>query len=218
MDNNYFFIDGSTLLADIKRLRNERVEFRERKLVVMALVNDFWRGQLRQYHGGTYRRFTFYFARGDDRLERDVVTPASSTPDAAEDVRIEYCGKPVKEVRLAQEWLEQNRAPDHVRDCIYRSEKGVDTQICCDALQLAGLGRLDRLFLFTNDSDFVPLCRTLRQLGVNVNLLRLQATGVNKELAAECDGFHIIKSLDSCFTPSPATPEAPPLSLTPRNR
>lgn len=88
-----------------------------------------------------------------------------------------------------------------VRDCLYRSEKAVDTQICCDALQLAALNRLDRLFLYSNDYDFVPLCKCLRSLGVNINLIRLSVGRVNKRLAQECDAYSVmpVQQMMECF-------------------
>jgi len=46
-----------------------------------------------------------------------------------------------------------------------QSEKGVDIEICCDALHLAAAKLMDRLLLLTNDSDFVPLRGILKQLG-----------------------------------------------------
>ena len=74
---------------------------------------------------------------------------------------------------------------------MHRSEKAVDTQICCDVLQVAAAGRLDRLLLYTNDYDFVPLCITLRQLGLNISLFKLVAERINKELVNVCDSFTV---------------------------
>jgi len=47
------------------------------------------------------------------------------------------------------QWLET--VPSEFRDRCTKSEKGVDIEICCDALKLAALGKLDRLALLTND-------------------------------------------------------------------
>ena len=98
---------------------------------------------------------------------------------------------------------------------MYRAEKAVDTQLCADALQLAAVGKLDRLFLYTNDYDFAPLCRALRNLGRNVNLFRLQPLNINRELASlsrtacghwiftwnalriECDPQSVIKTVEA---------------------
>lgn len=85
--------------------------------------------------------------------------------------------------------------------------------MCCDALQLAATKRLDRLFLYTNDFDFVPLCRTLRQLGSNVNLFRLRAEGVNGDLVRECDAFQVMQDpwLITCFDKPPEIAGVVPL-------
>ena len=79
-----------------------------------------------------------------------------------------------------------------VTDRLRRTEKAVDTQICCDALQLAAVSKIDRLFLYTNDYDFVPLCETLKSLGINVNLIRLSKANSNKDLLAHVDGFSCV--------------------------
>ena len=83
--------------------------------------------------------------------------------------------------------------PDEFRERCQRSEKGVDIEICCDALHLASAKLLDRLLLLTNDSDFVPLCRMLKQLGANISLIRLsEARAVNEELVEACDTYDIV--------------------------
>ncbi|HEX5036178.1 MAG TPA: NYN domain-containing protein [bacterium] len=206
MENNYFFVDGSSLLSDLKRMHQEDGTLKGRRLSVTTFVEKFTRGhEFQQYHGGIYRRFVFYFVDGDDRLERELILPDTSVPGAVEDLRIEHCGKSIKEFRVAQEWLEKNKAPQSVADCLYRAEKAVDTQICADALQLAAVGKLDRLFLYTNDYDFVPLCRALRHLGLNINLFRIRAFSVNKQLAQECDALQEmpVGDIQSCFLPLP---------------
>ena len=91
-------------------------------------------------------------------------------------------------------------------DRLHRSEKAVDTQICCDALQLVARGKLDRLFLYTNDSDFIPLCQVLRSLGVNIVLFRVlekyrELPQINNDLAKECDGLVVMDdgTLNTCY-------------------
>ena len=70
------------------------------------------------------------------------------------------------------DWIQKKNPPKSVRDRLHRTEKAVDTQICCDALELAVKGRLDRLFLYTNDYDFLPLCNALKAAGSNISLFR----------------------------------------------
>lgn len=189
-NTNYIFVDGSALLADIKRLRAQDSSLAGKKLDLAKMAREFTNNTFRNFIGEGWRRFTFYFVRGDERLEHDLVIPDVTKAGAVEDLRIEHCGKTIREFREAQKWLEENNAPQSVRDCLYRAEKAVDTQICADALQLAAVGKLDRLFLYTNDYDFIPLCRALRNLGLNINLFRLRAQNVNKELAQECDAVN----------------------------
>lgn len=179
MENNYFFVDGSALVADVQRLRHKLGLHATARLRLMAFVDFFAGPQFEAFHSGYYRRFVFYFVQDDERLRSMVELPDFTRPGSVSDLRIEFCGKRIRQFEQAANWLAQNSAPDYVRECLYRSEKAVDTQICCDALQLAATGKLDRLFLYTNDYDFVPLCRTLRQLGTNINLFRLIGDGVN---------------------------------------
>lgn len=190
MDNNYFFVDGSALLGDIRRTRTDLGIDAGAKLNLKNFAAFFAGHQFQAFLGDGYRRFVFYFVQDDERLRSFVQIPDFSRPGEVSDLRIEYCGKRIRQFEQAKRWLEDNSAPESVSECLYRSEKAVDTQICCDALQLAGTGKLDRLFLYTNDYDFVPLCRSLRQLGANVNLFRLRGIEVNMALVSECDAFH----------------------------
>ncbi|MCA9602382.1 MAG: NYN domain-containing protein [Polyangiales bacterium] len=201
MKNNYFFVDGSSLLADVKTLREQDPRLAELKFNISAMVDFFAGSGLHHYHENSYRRFVFYFAKGDDRTETILKLPEHARPGAVRDVRIEYCGKRIRAKEEVHEWLRENKAPQHVIDAAHRAEKAVDTQICCDAMQLAAFSKLDRLFLYSNDSDFVPLCRSLRALGININLIRLTEDRVNHELVCECDAFDVMEkyALDSAF-------------------
>ena len=210
--NAYFFVDGSALLGDIARAKRDLVLSATAKLNFTQFAQYFTSPRFASWHANSYRRFVFYFVQDDERLRSMVVLPEPHVPGAISDLRIEFCGKRIRQFELARQWLEKHNAPDSVRECIYRSEKAVDTQICCDALQLAGTNKLDRLFLYTNDYDFVPLCRSLRHLGANINLFRLRGKDVNVELAAECDALHVVDdqfiSGLSCDAPSTPTTTA----------
>jgi hypothetical protein len=113
----------------------------------------------------------------------------------------------------------EESVPPEFQDRFQKSEKGVDTEICCDALRLSSTGRLERLFLLSNDSDMIPLCRTLKDFGSNVSILHLsQATLPNRELLREADTYSIVaaENLSSMFLPIPQpvpTPGAPPDAL-----
>lgn len=165
-------------------------------------------GGIRQFtQDNPPRRFVFYFVEGDDaRLEKELDIPDPAEPDIAIDLQIKRCGKRLVPLEKPRKWAEENDAPQYVMDCLYRSEKAVDTQICCDAFELAVHGKLDRLFLYSNDSDFVPLCKALQRMGTNVHIVRLSATlkgrGINKELADAADGVTVLtnQSLLYCFS------------------
>ncbi|MBN2549928.1 MAG: NYN domain-containing protein [Anaerolineales bacterium] len=196
MDNNYFFVDGSALLSDIKKIHSANRVSPNSLFNILAFVNYFTGPHFMEFHVGSYKRFVFYFVKGDDRLQAMIKFPDFKRPGEINDVRIEYCGKRIGQTKRAREWLDQNNAPNYVREHLYRSEKAVDTQICCDALQLAAANRLDRLFLYTNDYDYVPLCQTLRRMGSNVNLFRIRSDSVNSDLVSEFDAFHTISDND----------------------
>ena len=209
--NAYFFVDGSALLGDIMRARRDLQLGSTKLLHLTAFAQYFTSPRFASWHSNGYRRFVFYFVQDDERLRSMVVLPQPHIPGAVSDLRIEFCGRKIRQFEQARQWLDEHNAPEAVRECIYRSEKAVDTQICCDALQLAGTNKLDRLFLYTNDFDFVPLCRSLRQLGANINLFRLRGKDVNVDLANECDALHVVDEqfISQCFVePAGAQPTA----------
>jgi uncharacterized LabA/DUF88 family protein len=221
MQRSYVFVDGSALLGDIRRLHDTGEPFVGKQLQLDRVVRMFLRGGMidRKQNLGQYgkaaalrdaftdvewRRFVFYFVEGDDeRIKRLTVRDDPAQPGVVRDYGIQRCGRRQTQLEKAHEWLLAKNAPQHVHDCLHRTEKAVDTQICCDALELAARNAIDRLFLYTNDSDFVPLFRTLRGLGTNVNLLRLSTKcgTINSELVDEYDGLHVLDddALQHCF-------------------
>lgn len=131
-----------------------------------------------------------YFAKGDRQVEQYLTLPDYMKPNAVRDIEIRPCGGKIPHSMKFDEFLKT--VPDEFLDRFQKSEKGVDIKICYDALQLAATGRLDRLFLLTNDSDFLPLCRKLKELGANVSLLRLsEARPANSELVRACDSYDV---------------------------
>jgi uncharacterized LabA/DUF88 family protein len=206
MNDVYFFVDGSAFLGDVKRLQDRSPELRGKRVVLSRIADQFISETTRRGFVGAYRRFVYYFADGDSRVETLVALPAFSVPGEVTDLGVTMCGKRLDaKLRDAERWLDENNAPQWVRERLGRTEKAVDTQMCCDALQLAAVKRIDRLCLYTNDYDFVPLCRTMRHLGINVNLLRLTEHAVNEELVKEVDGFTVIRSdqISSMFVEAP---------------
>jgi len=104
------------------------------------------------------------------------------------DVSFKYCVRKTPGSSRYDEFVET--VPEEHRDRMPRSEKGVDIQICCDALQLAAASLIYRLFLLTNDFDFIPLCETLKCFGANISLMLLPGRPVNSELVPACDSYY----------------------------
>lgn len=202
MNNNYFFIDGSSLISDIRKLKNKHIHLRNYKFKVTGLCNLFMNDiGFTPFHSREYRRIVFYFVKNDQRVTEYLSLPDFKKPGEVNDTQIKFCGKKIPVYKKANDWLEKKSAPNYVRESLYKSEKAVDTQICCDALVLLSLNKLDRLFLYTNDFDFIPLCQTIKTMGANVNLVQLTSERVNIDLAKECDAFHTfhINQLNNTF-------------------
>ncbi len=191
MPNIYMFFDGSSLITQIRQLQGKDGRFKGHKLQPLDLVTYFDEAVITDGLGTAYKRAVFYFAKGDSQVEQFLDLPSRKTPGLVRDVEFRFCGRKIAGSAPSEEWLET--VPDEFRERCQRSEKGVDIEICCDALHLASAKLMDRLLLLTNDSDFVPLCRMLKQLGVNVSLIRLsEARPVNGELAEACDTYDVV--------------------------
>ena len=193
MEKNYFFVDGSSLLSDVANIKKTKA-FNSKKLDLLLFAKSFHGPRLHHLHSGSYKRFVFYFVDNETRIKKDLILPQFETPDVVRDVHIKYCGKKVKGGVSVDRWIAKNKPPRRVLERLHKSEKAVDTQICCDALQLAGSGQLERLFLYTNDYDFLPLCKIIATMGANISLFRLAQKNVNKDLVKECDSFSVIPS------------------------
>ncbi len=191
MPNIYMFFDGSSLITQIRQLQGKDGRFKGHKLRPMDLVPYFDDAVITDGLGTVYKRAVFYFAKGDSQVEQFLDLPSRKIPGLVRDVEFRFYGRKIAGSILYDKWLEA--VPDEVRERCQRSEKGVDIEICCDALHLAAAKLLDRLLLLTNDSDFVPLCRMLKQLGTNVSLIRLsEARPVNEELVEACDTYDVM--------------------------
>lgn len=199
--NNYFFVDGSSLIADVVAIKKSEKELASKKLDIIKFTKIFFGRQFEHLHSNSYRRFVFYFVIHENRINDNIIIPLSHRPGEVEDVYIRHCGKRIKGGSAIDGWISRHNPPNSVLERLNKSEKAVDTQICCDALQLASYGRLDRLFIYTNDYDFVPLCQTLKSMGSNISLFRLQEKRINKDLVRECDSFSVapVDQLSSLF-------------------
>jgi uncharacterized LabA/DUF88 family protein len=185
------FFDWSSLITQIRQLQGKDGRFKGHKLRPMDLVSYFDDAVITDGLGTVYKQAVFYFAKGDSRVEQFLEIPNRTTPSLVRDVEFRFCGRKMSGSARYEEWLDT--VPDEFRERCQRSEKGVDIEVCCDALHLAGAKLMDRLLLLTNDSDFVPLCRMLKQLGANVSLIRLsEARPVNEELVEACDTYDVM--------------------------
>jgi len=190
--NTYFFVDGSSLLADISRINKTKPIVSDKKFSISTFYLHFSRNRKYQHLvGNGYRRFSIYFVNGENRIDNKLIIPDFREPNKIEDFNINYCGKKMEGSRKVDKWLADNNPPQFMKDRFHKSEKAVDTQICCDALQLAANKKLDRLFLYTNDYDFMPLIDVLKNMGVNISLFRLIQDNVNSELVNNFDSFSV---------------------------
>jgi len=191
-ENNYFFVDGSSLIMDVINIKKSNSELATKKLDIKQFMRQFTGVRLDRLHGNVFIRFVIYFVSNEDRIDDNIVIPAFHEPENVEDLQIRYCGKKLRGGTNINNWISRYNPPTFILERLNKAEKAVDTQICCDALQLASYGRLDRLFIYTNDYDFVPLCCTLKSMGANISLFRLEKRNINKELVKECDSFSVV--------------------------
>lgn len=119
MDYNYFFIDGSTLLSDIKKYITKHPSLKGKKFdpvifsKLFSLSND-----LTPFHGRSYRRIVFYFVTNDKRVKEFIKVPDFKKSGAIEDLEIKYCGKKIPTYKKAADWLDGQKAPNYVRDSL----------------------------------------------------------------------------------------------------
>lgn len=190
MIDNYFFVDGSALLSDIKKYKEKEVILIDKKFDLMIFSKLlFITERYVTFHEGSSKRTVFYFVNNDRRIKELINIPNFTESGKVEDMEIKYCGKKITTYEKAKKWLEDRNPPQYVTESLYKSEKAVDTQICCDALILLSLNKLARLFMYSNDYDFKPLFKTIKIMGANINLVKLDDVRVNKDLAMESDGL-----------------------------
>lgn len=216
MQGIYFFIDGSALTAQIRQLRRSDPEFRGRKLCPRRFINHLI-SALPELHGGEYKRITFYFPKGDETAIEDYLAmPDHRRPGEVRDLHFKFCGHKLKKSTEFEKFVEEN-VPAKFQDRFAKSEKGIDIEMCCDGLKLASAGRIERLFLFSNDGDFIPFCRTLKELGANISIIHLSGTvAANGDLLQEADSYDVIapKALQKVFLPRPDPAPEPVATVT----
>ncbi len=191
-ENNYFFVDGSALITDVVSIKKSEKDLASKKLDIVKFANFFCGESFIALTSGVFKRFVVYFVNNEDRIQDNIIIPPFDKPGVVEDIQIKYCGKKIRGGATINRWISNHSPPTYILNRLHRSEKAVDTQICCDALQLTSYGRLDRLSIYTNDYDFVPLCQTLKSMGSNISLFRLEVKRINKDLVRECDSFSVV--------------------------
>ena len=211
MNDNYFMIDGSALMAQVRVLWREEAIDKSHKLCPLKMISYFAGHFLRELHGGSFKRAIFYFASGDDAtVERHFVLPDYTKPGVIRDISFKFCGQKLKRSADFEEWLPT--VPAKFQNRFGKSEKGVDIEICCDAFRLASVGKLQRVFLLTNDDDFVPFCNAIRDFGVNISIIHLFDTGSpNISLLKAADTYDAIprEVLPELFVAPAPAPEPP---------
>lgn len=209
MEANYFFIDGSALTAQIRQLQRAKPEFRKHRICPRKLI-QYYAENLTDLLNGYYKRAIFYFPKGDETaIENYLITPDHGKPGEVRDLHFKFCGHKLKKSAEFDQWVEEN-VPDKWKSRFSKSEKGIDIEMSCDALRLASSSKLERLLLFTNDGDFIPLCRTIKEFGTNVSIIHLSSTmPPNLELLREADSYDVVSedALITMFEPLPADPE-----------
>lgn len=205
MPANYFFIDGSALTAQVRQLRRVDSSFKDRKLCPKRLV-EYFMSALSDLHAREYKHVTFYFPKGDETAVEDyLVLPDHRKPGEIRDLHFKFCGQKLKKSAEFNEFVE-TKVPPKFQDRFTKSEKGIDIEICCDAFKLASASRLERLFLLTNDDDFIPFCRTIKEYGTNISIIHLSdAVNQNLSLLREADSYDVVPrlQLQKMFLPIP---------------
>jgi hypothetical protein len=129
--------------------------------------------------------------------------PDHKKPGEVRDMHFKFCGQKLKRTEEFRKFVE-TQVPKKFRDRFSKSEKGIDIEICCDAFKLAAASRLDRLFLFTNDDDFIPFCRTIKEYGTNISIIHLSdRVARNVSLLREADSYDVVSDhgLQRMFLP-----------------
>lgn len=146
MDQNYYFIDGSALSAQVRTLWKNEAKFDWRRLDPLKFIK-YVQLSFPELGSANYKRAEFYFPQGERDLNAYFIIPKTTIPGLIRDVHFKYCGEKLDRSAAYEKWLET--VPPQWKDRCVKSEKGIDIEICCDALRLASSGKMERLFLLT---------------------------------------------------------------------
>ena len=202
MIENYFFIDGSSLIAQIRTVQKNLKSFKNRKLDPVLFILYF-ATFLRDLIDGEYKRAVFYFPKGEKTVGDYLIIPNFKKPGLIKDINFKYCGEKLESSDAFNKFVLE-KVPEKFQGRFTKSEKGVDIEICCDALKLASMGKIERLVLLTNDDDFVPFCRAIKEFGANISLIHLsEVINPNKSLIIETDSYDVVSEehLQGMFMP-----------------
>ena len=125
--DTYFFVDGSSLLGDIYRIRKKTPDVLGKKLDLLKFHNHFAQGPYGRFVGNAFKRFSVYFVTAENRLSDTVIIPNFRVPNSVDDFYIKYCGKRLEGGKRFQGWIDRVDPPQYVLDRINKSEKAVDT-------------------------------------------------------------------------------------------
>src|SRR6476660_8320115 len=107
MHNNYFFIDGSSLTAQIRQLWRAQPTFRKKKLCAKRFIGHLM-VSLTELHGASYKRAIFYFPRGDETSVEDfLIIPDYKIPGAVRDLSFKFCGNKLKKSAEFDKFVEE---------------------------------------------------------------------------------------------------------------
>src|SRR3954451_19328715 len=108
MDANYFFIDGSALMAQIRQLQRARPAYRGRKLCP-RISNHHFMFYLPDLHRRSYKRAIFYFPRGDEAtVGEHLRLPDYRRPGEIRDLHFKFCGHKLKKSAEFDKFVEEN--------------------------------------------------------------------------------------------------------------
>lgn len=214
MEANYLFSDGSALTAQVRHLWRTAPSLQGRRLSVLRFINHFMFENHADLHGNSFKRATFYFPSGDEEaVERHLILPDYRKPGAVRDFSLKFCGQKLKKSAKFDEFV-QRSVPREFHNRFAKSEKGIDIEICCDGFKLASSGKIERLFLLTNDDDFVPFCRMIKEYGANISVIHLTSSITpNISLLKEVDSYDTVpdNQISSMFLPLPEEQSTEPL-------
>ena len=66
-------------------------------------------------------------------------------------------------------------------------QRGVDVQLVADMVNLAARGQVDHIILVAPGSDYVPVVKMVKDMGVVVHLVHGGNLSSNAEMRKECD-------------------------------